>query len=185
MAADRPPPDRSYGLGNGPLTPRPTVRPAVRAAAPRVDRFAKLLPVVGDWFAVRMHDYSHRCWIDRIEAWALKRGGHIDSLAAICHGIEVASWEEADSIHFVYGPDASPFGMTWIELYQRTIPNAGLVREFTDLAAPVLAEWDRTSDERQAKAKALNKLGEERHERQLDEIRRQRRASSAGEPADE
>lgn len=46
---------------------------------------------------------------------------------------------DVDSVRFAYGPDDSPFGMIWGELYRRTPPSlANVFRDFSELTRPVL-----------------------------------------------
>lgn len=88
--------------------------------------------VSGDWFVVSKPGGEGRWFIGRVTLWALvEADGEISHVRALDETGIPHEDEQGDS-YFAYGPDTSPAGCTWKELYDRTVPNVMNVREITD-----------------------------------------------------
>lgn len=99
-------------------------------------RIRECYPVQGDWFVVSwMYDGERgdRCWITRVVLWAaLEEPRSLDRVCGIdCTGLPCSLGNPDGDNLIVYGPDLSPAGKTWLELYIQTPPNRMNIREIT------------------------------------------------------
>ena len=92
--------------------------------------------VNGDWFIVTglFVDGKRQWWMERAVLWAvIEDEGRPSRVRAINHaGLPAVDPSEVDEPYYVYGPDMSPAGVNWKELYDRTPPDSSNVRDITD-----------------------------------------------------
>ena len=99
-------------------------------------KLKSLLPAEGDWFCLRTAYESPepaRLFLSRVMVWAVAEGpeavGHVV-------GIDGSGTPHDDPFMdecYVYGPDLSPNGRTWGDVYHSAEPSLQPVREVTGL----------------------------------------------------
>jgi len=100
-------------------------------------------PVTGNWYSLTHDVNDDRRWIDRVILWALvKVEEEVDHVKAITsNGLPHEHYYPgAADCDFVFGPDVSPIGKTWDEVYQEAIQNRMMLREVTHLFPATSAE---------------------------------------------
>lgn len=84
-----------------------------------VPKIKSCYPAQGEWFVLTNPDGDAVNWqISRVVFFALiEKEGAIDHMRAIDAGGLLA--DDGYEHYFVYGPDASPLGKTWSEVYHQ------------------------------------------------------------------
>jgi hypothetical protein len=92
-------------------------------------RIREIRPVIGDWFCVSTD--RDRWFIDRVIAWALVEAeGEVDhDKGIVTNGLP--HLDEGDAC-YVASSDVGFLGVTWGEVYRRTMPNDAFAWEITD-----------------------------------------------------
>jgi hypothetical protein len=102
---------------------KPTAVNGTRSQAKRsesvasCDKIRSTSPVSGDWYSARYDHSNHEWWIERVMLWALVENyDQVDHVCGICSN-GMPDQDDAEDIHYVHGPDMSPIGKTWNEVY--------------------------------------------------------------------
>ena len=113
-------------------------------------RIRDCYPVSGDWFRVSSMSTDHlgeRAWIQRVALWALVEKQHsADDVQGICDGMpaelvrDELGHEVKHKVNYVYGPDMSPFGKTWAEIYNEASPINGEVTHLMQASIRMLLD---------------------------------------------
>lgn len=110
-------------------------------------KIRQLIAPAGEWFYV-MPEYlgdkdGYRYVMERVSNWALMESeGLIDHVCPIGDACYPITGDICEDVFHVYGPDKSPTGSTWAEIYHSITPQSRNLIELPQEVATVLnSRW--------------------------------------------